>query len=1036
MRRKTSFLFVMVLLMCIGFAAITTNVIVNNTARIGISDLNIHFNNVSAYTFGDNDSQPKDVETLTSSDGKSISFTTSQLVNEGDEFVLMYNIMNESRDYDADITFNYSMVSDDMEDISEYIDGEFVYMPSGIGNEDYKEMVNGNKVTVEASSNPMFGFAITLKKALLEQKQIKLTITYDVEATERTDRAPEIQKPVEINYFDLEPGLYSSSLEMTKSWQELLDEKIIYDNDGILSTNLTSMDDVDESAYIFSDNFFEDVYTEYGRHNTSCSSLDGLLVLDKNITNVESAHLLCRNLIGVVVTNENIDFMGENMINVAGVRTLYMKLPSFYANVYPSYMLSEELISSMNGVIDGDYIVSPMDSNRLLTYIGKEKEIIVPDNFTAIEGIPFLHSAPTKVVLPDGLKEIGPFSFYEYYVNTNIPDSVEVIGDRAFANNVKMISQMNLPSNLKRIGEEALHISSHCYNTTCLESVNLTIPDSVEEIGKNAFKGIDAIYYHGSAKYSEDNLYWGAKYLNPIYDGEYVYGDENKEFLIGYVGSDKDIVIPEGVKKISDECFKRQKLNSVTLPSTLEEIGKEAFYNTELSELVIPDTVTSIGDYAFNGIETIIYHGSATYNSYDKYWGAKYLNGKISGDFVLSLDGKTLIGYKGSSSSVTIPDGVTKIGDGVFKSKYLYNVSFPESVTTIGDYAFASTDLPSISIPDSVTSIGYNAFYHVSNIHYTGSATYSDNDKYWGANTLNGGYKEDGLIYTDSTKTEVAGYISTGNTEVVVPDGVTKIKYKAFKSNSIENVTLPSSLITIDDYAIAANSINILTVPDSVTSIGYSAFSSIRAIEYHGTASYESSDKYWGARSMNNYYDGDLGYADSTKKILTYSSKSLKDLVVPDMVEEIADYSLSYLNLDSIKLSSSLKKIDSHAFYDTSVSTLELPEGLMTLDTYSLYYAHIENINLPSTLKEIKNEAFGNNYKLKTLTIPASVNKIGTFIVYSSDPLEQVIMENKEGWKVSNFGDPKEVTPEQLSDPVETAKLFKNIYNFYTWTRE
>ncbi|MDY2768370.1 MAG: leucine-rich repeat domain-containing protein, partial [Eubacteriales bacterium] len=43
-----------------------------------------------------------------------------------------------------------------------------------------------------------------------------------------------------------------------------------------------------------------------------------------------------------------------------------------------------------------------------------------------------------------------------------------------------------------------------------------------------------------------------------------------------------------------------------------------------------------------------------------------------------------------SLTSISIPDGVTSIGDGAFKScDSLANVSIPESVTSISKYAFA-----------------------------------------------------------------------------------------------------------------------------------------------------------------------------------------------------------------------------------------------------------------------------------------------------------------------------------------------------------
>ena len=68
--------------------------------------------------------------------------------------------------------------------------------------------------------------------------------------------------------------------------------------------------------------------------------------------------------------------------------------------------------------------------------------------------------------------------------------------------------------------------------------------------------------------------------------------------------------------------------------------------------------------------------------------------------------------YKGRSSGVVIPDGVTSIGRWAFSDcSVLIRVTIPGSVTSIGDWAFdGCTGLKNIIIPDSVTSIGDHAF--------------------------------------------------------------------------------------------------------------------------------------------------------------------------------------------------------------------------------------------------------------------------------------------------------------------------------------
>ena len=65
-----------------------------------------------------------------------------------------------------------------------------------------------------------------------------------------------------------------------------------------------------------------------------------------------------------------------------------------------------------------------------------------------------------------------------------------------------------------------------------------------------------------------------------------------------------------------------------------------------------------------------------------------------------------------TATNVTIPDGVTKIGEGAFLyCTSLESVVIPDSVTQIGVGAFsACTSLSSVVIPNSVTKIGDEAF--------------------------------------------------------------------------------------------------------------------------------------------------------------------------------------------------------------------------------------------------------------------------------------------------------------------------------------
>ena len=105
-----------------------------------------------------------------------------------------------------------------------------------------------------------------------------------------------------------------------------------------------------------------------------------------------------------------------------------------------------------------------------------------------------------------------------------------------------------------------------------------------------------------------------------------------------------------------------------------------------------------------------------------------------------------LVKYHGSGGDVTIPDGVTSIGEGAFYCSNLTSVTIPDSVTSIGNIAFCyCSSLKRVTIPESVTSIGTHAFsecssmtsitilnrvFDINSVYYEEDDEYVDEDFY------------------------------------------------------------------------------------------------------------------------------------------------------------------------------------------------------------------------------------------------------------------------------------------------------------------
>ena len=190
-------------------------------------------------------------------------------------------------------------------------------------------------------------------------------------------------------------------------------------------------------------------------------------------------------------------------------------------------------------------------------------------------------------------------------------------------------------------------------------------------------------------------------------------------------------------------------------------------------------------------------------------------------------------------SSITIPDSVTYIGEDVFcRCIRLTSITIPNSVTSIGSVAFSTCiGLTTITIPDSVTSIGAAAFYGCSSL--TSITVHVNNPSY---SSLNGilynkektdiicvppGIKGKFTVPNNITTIGSNAFITcTGLTSIAIPNSVISIGDGAFRDcTGLISIKIPDSVTSIGDQAFrGCTSLTSITIPNSVTSIGYEAF--------------------------------------------------------------------------------------------------------------------------------------------------------------------------------------------------------------------
>ena len=268
-------------------------------------------------------------------------------------------------------------------------------------------------------------------------------------------------------------------------------------------------------------------------------------------------------------------------------------------------------------------------------------------------------------------------------------------------------------------------------------------------------------------------------------------------------------------------------------------------YCINLKSLSVPN-VTSIGAGAFDGcyFSSLVINEGLNATEYN-YWGATMCNSDG-----LAIKDNIVVDCAPWATLVTIPDGITGIGDNAFSgcSGLKGNLVIPSSVTSIGESAFdgcnnltsltvkggsiglwafgGCSGLTSVSLQEGVTSIGDRAFSGCSGIEGTlvipSSVTSIGESAFAKCNKLTSLTVKGGSIGLWA----FSG--CSGLTSVSLQEGVTSIGNGAFSGCSgIEGaLVIPSTVKSIGASAFYGCSgiEGTLVIPSTVTSIGSRAF--------------------------------------------------------------------------------------------------------------------------------------------------------------------------------------------------------------------
>lgn len=555
-------------------------------------------------------------------------------------------------------------------------------------------------------------------------------------------------------------------------------------------------------------------------------------------------------------------------------------------------------------------------------------EIVIPENVVFIGNNPFpkckiICNSKKYVIDNNALFTLDKKLLIGYYGNHStfcIPETVEKIGNEAFAGNTELIN-ITIPDSVVDIGDRAfmgvalndivlpqslVNIGDEAFTFSCLE--NIVIPKSVKTIGDNALASFKSISFEGSVDWIGS---WTWLFLPTI----------------------EKIVIPKNTRTHYERI----------LPNDLHAYLREAVVTVEELDLSVSEDdmlnawTDEYGVKYSKGGKKLLWAPSIPYKQYTIKDGTE-----IICDMAFSHDIERMMWFE----NVLMPNSVKWIGNSAFCwCRRLKTINFSSNLLYIGDYAFSGCcTIKSLELPSSVKYMGQGCFGNCAFSRFVIPETveYIKGNPWSGIFTSGKFVVENhspfytvrnGHLYSKDLKTIVC-CLDDKEYGASTLENVLHIAGSAFSNCHIKALNIPETVISIGDYAFYESSgFEEVQLPDSLKSIGDYAF-------YH---------------------------------------TQIKRVEIPDSVERIGSHAFgSCSQLVSISLSNSLTMISDSMLASSSVNEIIIPPKVEQINNSAFCAcSKLYRVTMNEGLIDIGNNAFSGCFNLNEINIPSSVTHIG-----------------------------------------------------------